>query len=64
MKDYAAAVSERAFVKYRLRVEVLYLDLLVNVLGRVGLIKPLDGDERARLLSLSFDDNTIRHLRR
>ncbi len=57
MKDYAAAVSERAFVKYRLRVEVLYLDLLVNVLGRVGLIKPLDGDERARLLSLSFDDN-------
>ncbi|WP_243676051.1 lyase family protein [Vulcanisaeta distributa] len=58
LRDYAAAVSERAFVKYRLRVEILYLDFIVNVLSRVGLLKPPLGDEeRRRLLSLSFSDN-------
>ncbi|WP_243665943.1 hypothetical protein [Vulcanisaeta sp. JCM 16159] len=57
LRDYAAAVSERAFVKYRLRVEILYLDFIVNVLSRVGLLKPLGDEERMRLLSLSFSDN-------
>ncbi|GAB6945749.1 adenylosuccinate lyase [Vulcanisaeta sp. JCM 14467] len=57
LRDYAAAVSEKAFVRYRFRVEVLYLDFLVNTLGRVGIIKPLTEEERSRLLSLLFSDD-------
>lgn len=57
LRDYAAMVSERAFVKYRLRVEVLYLDFLIDILSKVGLVKPLTREEREKLLSLRFDDD-------
>ncbi|GAB6946227.1 adenylosuccinate lyase [Vulcanisaeta sp. JCM 16161] len=57
LRDYAAAVSERAFTKYRLRIEVLYLNFLINLLSRTGLAKPLTDGERERLLSLRFNDD-------
>ena len=57
LRDYAAMVSERAFVKYRLRVEVLYLDFLIDILSKVGLVKPLTREEREKLLSLRFDND-------
>jgi len=57
LRDYAAVISEKAFVKYRLRVEILYLNFVVNVLSRVGLVKPLTKEEKERLLSLKFSDD-------
>ncbi len=57
LRDYATAVSERAFVRYRLRIEVLYLNFIINTLGRVGLVKPLSDEEREKLLSLRFSDD-------
>jgi adenylosuccinate lyase len=57
LRDYAAAVSEKAFVKYRLRIEILYLNFVVDALSRVGLVKPLTKEEKERLLSLKFSDD-------
>jgi adenylosuccinate lyase len=61
LREYANSVSERAFVGYRVRVEVLYLDFLIDLLGRVGVVKPLSPRERELLLSLRLgDDDYVR----
>ena len=57
LRDYASSVSERAFVGYRFRVEVLYLDFLIDLLSKVGITEPLTQREREALLSLRFNDS-------
>jgi Adenylosuccinate lyase len=57
LRDYASSVSERAFVGYRFRVEVLYLDFIIDLLSKVGITEPLTQREREALLSLRFNDS-------
>jgi adenylosuccinate lyase len=63
LRDFATSVSERAFVKYRLRIETLYLDFLINLLSKVGIVKPLTSNERDKLLSLEFSDEDYARFR-
>jgi adenylosuccinate lyase len=58
LAGYHELASEEAFMRYRARVELLYLGFLVDKLSGMGLVKPIDDEGRARLrrLNLSYDD--------
>jgi len=49
LAGYHELASEEAFMRYRARVELLYLGFLVDKLSGMGLVKPIDDEGRARL---------------
>lgn len=63
LADYASLVSEAALNRYRTIVELRFLEFLIDRLSRIGLIRPMNDEEKARLRKLRLSDDDMRRLR-
>ena len=64
LKGYHEVASEEAFIMYRAKIELLYLEFLIDELSSVGLVKPINDEERRRLRDIKLSDGDINEVRR
>ncbi|WP_291765428.1 adenylosuccinate lyase [Caldivirga sp. UBA161] len=64
LKGYHEVASEEAFITYRAKVELLYLEFLIDKLSSIGLVKPINDEERWRLRGVRLSDGDVNEVRR
>ncbi|WP_292000442.1 adenylosuccinate lyase [Caldivirga sp.] len=64
LRGYHEIASEEAFIMYRARVELLYLEFLIDKLSSIGLVRPISDEERQRLRGIRLSSDDISEVRK